>query len=370
MNIVSTIMSFLGPMIINKIAANLGVNQGIAGKAISAVVPAILAGLIGKSSTPAGAGALASILGKQDTGILGNLGNLIGGAGQQSMVDSGNNVLGSLLGGSSASALTNAVGKFAGLGNSQSSSLMGMLAPVVLGGLAQTSKASNLDAAGLASMLAGQKNNVQAAMPAGFSDLLSGSGLLDGLSGAAKSAAVDTGQRQVSNVTNSTGGSSMMRYVLPAALAALGFIWFTSGNKDKAMEKPAAPMATPAAPAAPMALPSAADLAKKVMPGVELPGQVGSILDTLKGALGDVKDEATAKTALPKFQDVLGQLTKAKDAAVALPAPARDPVMAMLKTSMPPIASLIEKALLIPGVSGVLKPVLDNISSTLTAMGK
>jgi hypothetical protein len=370
MNIVSTIMSFLGPMIVNKIAANLGVNQGIAGKAISALVPAILAGVIGKSSTPGGAGALASILGKQDTGILGNLGNLIGGAGQQSMVDSGNSVLGSLLGGSSASALTNAVGKFAGLGNSQSSSLVGMLAPVVLGGLAQTSKASNLDAAGLASMLAGQKNNVQAAMPAGFSDLLGGSGLLDGLSGAARTAAVDTAARQVSNVTNSSGGS-MMRFILPAALAALGFIWFTSGNKDKAMEKPAAPTAaapSAAAPATP-AMPSAADLTKQ-LPSGDLTGQMTGIFDTLKGSLGGVKDEATAKAALPKLEDVLGQLTKVKDASGALPAAARDPLMAMLKTSVPSIASLIEKALLIPGVSGVLKPVLDNISSTLTAMGK
>jgi Bacterial protein of unknown function (DUF937) len=360
MNIVSTIMSFVGPMIVNKIAANLGVNQGIAGKAIAAIVPALLAGMIGKSSTPAGAGALASVLGKQDTGMLGNLGNLIGGAGQQSMIDSGNSVLGSLLGGSSTSALTNAVGKFAGLGNSQSSSLMGMLAPVVLGSLAQTSKSSNLDATGLASMLAGQKSNVAAAMPAGFADLLGGSGLLDSLGSAAKSAASETASQKVSHVTDSSGGS-MMRFLIPAALAALGLIWFTSGNADKVTEKVAVPAA---------AVPAAKDAVKMAMPGVELPGQVTTILGSLKTALGGVTDEASAKAALPAFTDILGQLDKVKSAAGALPVEARNPLMSMVKDSMPGIASLIEKALAIPGVGGVLKPVMDQINASLTAMGK
>ena len=55
MNIVSTIMQMLAPVIINKIAASLGVNQGLAGKAIAAIVPAILAGLAGKAATSAGA---------------------------------------------------------------------------------------------------------------------------------------------------------------------------------------------------------------------------------------------------------------------------------------------------------------------------
>lgn len=362
MNIVSTIMSLIGPMIINKIASNLGVNQGIAGKAISAIVPAILAGIIGKSSTPAGAGALASALGKQDTGILGNLGTMIGGAGQQSMIDSGNSVLSSLLGGSPASALTNAIGKFAGLGSSQSSSLIGMLAPVVLGSLAQTSKASNLDASGLAAMLAGQKSNVSAAMPAGFSDLLTGTGLLDGLGNAAKPAATEAASRQVSHVADSSGGS-MMRFVIPAALAALALIWFTKGHQEKAMEKPAAPIASPAAPAA-------KEPAKMTLPGVELPGQVTGILASLKGALGDVKDEATAKTALPKLQDILGQLGKAKTAAAALPVEARNPLMAMLKDSMPGVSLIVEKVLAIPGVASVLKPVLDQINAALVAMGK
>jgi hypothetical protein len=356
MNLVTTIMQFLAPVIVNKIASSLGVNQGIAGKAISAIVPAILAGLVGKSSTSSGASDLASALGRQDTSILGNLGSLIGGPGQQSFTDKGNSVLGSLLGGSSASALANAAGKFAGLGGNQSSNLLGMLAPVVLGGLAQQQKASNLDAGGLASLLAGQKDNISAAMPAGFSDLLAGSGLLDSISGPAKKAA-PAPSMMPSAPSAVTGGSPLLKYALPAALLAVaGYLMLGPGGGPAEMEKPAMPSSSSVAPAA--------------MAAAELPLQVSKIVDGLKGTLTGVTDEASAKSALPKLQDVLAQLDKTKTVAAALPAEARHPLAVMISTVMPGVGEMITKALAIPGVSGVLKPVLDQISASLTGMTK
>ena len=355
MNIVSTIMQLLAPVIINKIAGSLGVNQGIAGKAIAAIVPAILAGLAGKAATSSGANDLASALGKQDSSILGNLGSLIGGPGQQSYTDKGNSVLGSLLGGSSASALAGAAGKFAGLGGSQSSNLLGMLAPVVLGGLAQHQKANNLDAGGLASMLAGQKDNISAAMPAGFSDLLAGSGLLDGLSGAAKKAA-PASSMMPSGASAVDDGNPLIKYGIPGVLIAM-LTYFALGRSDgpvQVEEKTPPAASSTASPTA--------------MPGAELSGQLTKILDGLKGTLGDVKDEASAKTALPKLQDMLAQLDKTKAAAAALPAEARHPLVVMISGVMPGIADMITKALAIPGVGGVLKPVLDQISASLTGM--
>lgn len=358
MNIVSTIMQLLAPVIINKIASSLGINQGLAGKAIAAIVPAILAGLAGKAATSSGAADLSSALGRQDTGMLGNLGNLIGGAEQQSFTDKGNSALGSLLGGSSKSALADAVGKFTGLTGNQSTSLMGMLAPVVLGGLAQQQKASNLDAGGLASMLAGQKSNISAAMPAGFSDLLAGSGLLDSLSTSAKDSRPAAAPSMAPRMPSRTAeGAGIWKYLVPAALAALA-LYYVAGRDGGLVqiEKTAAP--TPSA-AAPLAL-----------PGAELSGQMTKILDGFKGTLTGVNDETSAKTALPKLQDILAQLDKVKTGASALPAEARHPLVVMISGVMPGVADMITKALAIPGVSGVLKPVLDQIAASLGALAK
>lgn len=358
MNIVSTIMQLLAPVIINKIASSLGINQGIAGKAIAAIVPAILAGLAGKTSAPGGAADLGSVLGKQDPNILSNLGSLIGGPGQKALTETGNSMLESLLGRSPANALAGAAGKFAGLDNSQSSSLLGVLAPVVLGGLAQSQKAGNLDAGGLAKLLASQKDNIASAMPAGFSELLSGSGLLDSIASPAKKAP-PAPPMMPSAPSAVMQGNPILKYIIPGALIAIaGYFYLGQDGGLVQIEKTAAPV------------PSAAPPAVNALPGAEFPTQVTSILDGLKGTLTSVTDEASAKSALPKLQDMLAQLDKVKTGAAALPADSRHPLVTLISGVMPGVADMIAKALAIPGVSGVLKPVLDQISASLGAMAK
>lgn len=366
MNLVSMAMQILGPMIINKIAGSLGINQGLAGKAIAAIIPAILAGLAGKAATPSGASDLFGALGKQDTGMLGNLGNLVGGAGQQSMIDNGSSMLGSLLGGSSTSALAGAVGKFTGIGGDQSKSLIGMLAPVVLGTLAQQTKSSGLDAGGLGKLLAGQKDNIAAAMPPGFSELLGGSGLLDGISDNLKQATGNAASsvREVApspSYTSPSSGTDLTKYLLPG-LAALAALYLLLGNGcQREAEKAAAP--EPAATTAPAPAPGAASIAG-------LTNQATTIIDKLKSSIGGVKNEATAKAALPGLTDVASQLATLKGGAMGLSADARHPLVAMIGAAMPGVASSIDKVMAIPGVSAVLKPVLDQVMGHLGAMAK
>ena len=174
------IMQLLGPSIINRLAASLGANQGLVGKAISAAVPAILAGLTSMASRGGGAGAAFRTLSPNKTpSILSNLGDLIGSPQQQTVAENGTDILSSLLGGSSTNALAGALSKFAGLSGAQGSSLLGMLAPLVLGQLGQVQKSSALDAGGLANLLNSQKDNIANALPSGFSKLLGGTGILE-----------------------------------------------------------------------------------------------------------------------------------------------------------------------------------------------
>ena len=219
MNLVSLIMQFLAPAIINKMAGSLGIGQGLAGKAISAALPSILAALAGSASKGGGGAALASMLGKQDPGLLGNFASMLGGSGQQGLIDSGSSALSSLLGGGSSNAIASAVGKFAGINDGQSKSLLGMLAPVVLGTLAKEQKSQGLDANGLAGLLAGQKDNIASALPAGFSDLLKGSGVLDSISANLPKASAE--RHAHADVTPSTpSGGGIMKYLLPLAAGA------------------------------------------------------------------------------------------------------------------------------------------------------
>ena len=114
-NIVSLIMQYLAPSLVGRIASSFGLEQTLAQKAIGAVVPAILSGLIGKSSSPDGARQLSTALSQQDPGLLGNLAGMLGGGQQGNLISGGTSALSSLLGGSALGSLTSAVGKFAAI---------------------------------------------------------------------------------------------------------------------------------------------------------------------------------------------------------------------------------------------------------------
>jgi hypothetical protein len=373
MNIVSMIMQFLTPALISRIASGLGADNTLVGKAIAAALPAILAGVVGKAASPDGLRSLTGALAQQDGGLLGNLTNILGGPQQAALADNGGNMLGSLLGGTATTALAGAVGKFTGLGDGATKGLLGILAPVVLGSLANQQKTNNLDAAGLASMLMGQKSNIQAAMPAGFADLLGGSGLLDGVNapsmgGAAMSAANNAAKTATSAATNAasqmqnktmaaaekaSGSSGWLPWLIGlAALALVGWYLFGGAGAPKPMTDAMAPMT-------------------KIMAGnVDVGAQVTGLFDGLKSTVGSIKDKATAEAALPKLQEAAAQVTALNATAATLPADGKKGLAQLVASLLPVIQPLITSALGSADASGVVKPVLDTILGGLTTLSK
>jgi hypothetical protein len=182
-NLVSSIAEVLGPEVMGRIASGLGLDKGLVQKSLSAGVPALLAAFTSLASKPGGAAKLADAVTQQQPGVITSLANAIGGSGQKALIDTGASALTSLLGGSTMSALTDAIGRYAGIGTGGSKGIMGLLGPVVMGVLGQQQRASGLDATGLASLLASQKDNIARALPAGFADYLSGTGILDRITG-------------------------------------------------------------------------------------------------------------------------------------------------------------------------------------------
>jgi hypothetical protein len=362
MNIVSTIMQFLTPMITNKIASSLGMNNTIVNTAIGALLPSILAGLVGKASTPAGAAALSSTLANQDSNLLGSFAGMLGGAGQNALVNNGTSALSGLLGGSATNALTGALGKFAGVDQKASGSLIGMLTPVILGQLAQTQKSSGLDAGGLAKMLDGQKGNISAAIPSGFADLLKGSGLLDSVGGTAK---VATPSMDAPRMPSVPAAPSFNWIPWAVGAVALATAFFVFGNKTAPVAvSPAAKVTTPATPTV------VTPAVPAVAANTEALDQAKKLISGLTSTLGGIKDEASAKAALPQLTSsstALDMLTKLTG---GLAPAAKSPVIAMVEAAIPQLKPLIEAALKIPGAEAVLKPVLEGIMTKMTGFSK
>jgi hypothetical protein len=381
--------------VIGRIASALGLDTGSAQKGLGAVVPALLAGLVSLVSKPDGANRLGSALQRQDATALDRATSAIGGSNQEALIDQGTSTLSSLFGGSSLDALAGAIGRYAGVGEGQARSLLGMAAPLVLGALGNQQRSQGLDASGLARMLTGQKDSIAAALPAGLTSLLGGTGLLDGISDrlrdttAAATRAAQTGAARVQSATRTTttaarpvataGTSRSWWWIIPllAILAALAYYWYSNRGAERVAQPPPPPPAPtttqPAKPPAPAptpptttAAPSAQNL---VVGGVDLRQRITDVFNQAKDTLGSVTDAASAQAALPKLKQVDTDLGGVSDLAKQLPADGKTALAALVKGAKPALDQLMDKVLALSGdVSNVLKPAIDAIKAKLDAL--
>lgn len=349
-DLVSLAMKYLTPELIGRIATALGLDKNMVMKAITAAIPAILGGAVNKSASPEGARQLFDVLGKQDPGLLDNLGSMLGGQKQTDLINGGSNALSSLLGGSTLGMLTGALGKFAGLQEGGAKSLLGLLGPVVMGLIGKQVTSSKLDAGGLASLLSSQKDAIAAAMPKDFSGLISGSPLASVTSSVRNAATTATktatnaatnASRTVTETAQKSSGGFGIWPIVAALVIAAGAWWYLSGSAPK--------------------LPG-------VPPAVETQAQ--GVFKSLKDALGEIKDAASVKAAEPKLKAALTSTEAFEKAASVLPADGKKAIAGMISSQLPAVRSLADSALKQPEAGSILKPILDKIFAALEKLAK
>jgi hypothetical protein len=353
-NLVAQITEALAPALVDRIASGLGLNKTVTQKAIVAAIPALLGALISYVSKPQGASKLNDVVRKQEPGLLSSLANVVGGSGQKALIDQGSSVLTALLGKKILSGLGSAVGQYAGIEESGSKNLMGLLGPVVLSVLGHEQRDRGLDASGLANLLSSQKDTVQAALPSGFSKYLSQAGILDEVTRAATTAVSRTPEKSASS------SWSWLLWVL--ALLAIGFFaWRFLSTPEQTTEAPSPQIEAPYA--------SMLQQLKGVKVGdVDLGELATSAVNNVQASLQDVKDEASAKAALPKLNEATSQFDQLTGLLGQMSPETRKTVAEVFAAIRPTLDQLLDKALAIPGVGAVIKPAADAIRAKLDTL--
>ena len=265
-NILELLNSGIGKQLIGEAGKLLGESDSGVQSAVGSMVPALLGGMMSKAATPQGAGDLFKMVQglNLDTGSLGNLAGLIGGAGGASALQSvGTNLLSGLLGGDKANGLASALASVSGIKPASATSLLSLGAPLVMGVVKKMASDGGLDAAGLAKTLLGQKSFLQGVNldpritgALGFNSMSSMLGALPNAAGdVARTAAAATGAA-------AAAGTSGLRRFLPWILGALALLllwnWFSGRSKPEAVPAPVveAPVAAPVTPPAVVTLPA------------------------------------------------------------------------------------------------------------------
>ncbi|MCW5619569.1 MAG: DUF937 domain-containing protein [Burkholderiales bacterium] len=249
MNILESLSGVVSEELVAQASKFLGESPAATRGAVGSAIPALLAGLMQKTSSTQGATDLFRTLTgpSVDAGILDNLSGLFtGGDRTNSLMRSGASLLSGILGSDKLGNLSGAIASLAGIKSSAATSLLSMAAPLLLGSIKKQVTTRGLDAAGLASLLLGQKSALQGAgldpsivKSLGFGSL---SGLLGSIPDAGAAAA-----RGVSNAA--AAGSSGLRRWWPWLLAALVLLLLWQWLGRSKPPAPLPPAATSEAPA-------------------------------------------------------------------------------------------------------------------------
>jgi hypothetical protein len=157
------------PDLLSQAASALGENQGGVSRGIGAVLPMLLGGVASRANDTGFASSLFKLVtdtGNQ-SGALGDLGQLLSPGASSPMLSLGSQLLSSLFGNNLGS-VGNALAGYAGIRPQSAGSLLNVAAPMVLGLLGKQVKSGGLNASSLASLLTGQKSAISAALPGGL----------------------------------------------------------------------------------------------------------------------------------------------------------------------------------------------------------
>lgn len=391
-SLVDMVLGAVNPDVVTKLAQGVGINPDQAQSVVNNAVPAMLGGLASTAMSADGAKKIADAVANQDPSVTDD----------PLAATGGSDLLGSLLGGDKVDQIAQAVAGSSGTSANVVKSMMGTITPAMMGVMGQQDPSTWSSPTGIMNMLAGQKDAIAAALPAGMGNLLGMGGAAMGAAGgmaAAARNAMPTGGSNApsgnmgSGNAGSGGGIPSWVWAVLALIVLGGLYYYFTGNKQEAEMSTPAPAATetskaatpaPAAPAAPAeSAPAAAPAAPApaaTMPAITKPAmpalpdvagltkQATDALDGVKTTLGSVTDAASATAALPKLEAANASLDKIDGLVTALPASAKGPLVAAVAPTITEVNGLMDKASAMPGVGDTLKPALDTLKAKLTAL--
>ena len=393
MNIAEMVLKHFSAELTSGMATALGIDRAVVDKLVAGGVPALLAGLVGKSSEPDGAKAISSAIAAMPADMLASMADAIGALERSTLIETGRSTIASLLGNGMLGQLAGTLSKFGGTGIGNASSVLGILMPGVLGVLGREQSSRGLDASGLAGLLAAQRTQISDAIPLGLRPMLADMGLLDGLAvrptapkvsiaqsdgngppatttangkqeAARRSAADDyidhSARYREPPYTPALAGRRFSWPVWLAVIAGSLFIWWSVFGERVIALLTGAP---------PPSISRFAAVPERLMVGdAELGAEATQVFDMLYGTLTGIRGELTARLSITRLQEASLGLERLHNLSAQLPPDHRRQFAALVQSRMPELQSAIAAAEAAPGTGADLKPVLTALKSRLASL--
>lgn len=221
-NLMETVKNYFTSEFTNQASSALGENSSGISKALTAIIPTGLAGILSKATSgPEGASSIFDMAKNAISSVTGST-NLTAATNQEE----GRSMVSSLFG-NNQSGIVGSISRFTGIKDSSASSLMSMGLPAIMGLLGKHAEQNNLTPSGLSGFLSSQKDHIMQAMPAELSSL---SGMLR--LGSIGATATSIASHIKSGVSDTAHGvidkPAGNKWLLPLIiiLAAIALLWY------------------------------------------------------------------------------------------------------------------------------------------------
>jgi outer membrane protein OmpA-like peptidoglycan-associated protein len=259
-NLIELAKGYLTSEVVRRIGDALGESPDRVEKAIEGGIPSILAGFLNLASS-SGAPRLLEMLRQEPSelaqhggldGVFGNLGSLLSGGSIDGLIKFGQTVLSSLFGGK-LNSIVDLIARSSGIKAGSATSLLGMLAPLLMGLLRKETASRGASVASLTDLLMSQKDAIAKLAPAGLSSALGLQSLSDlgSVADSIKTAGAGAA-REVKRTAAAAAdeGTAWLRWAAPLALLAVALLglWYWSNRPGEPVPNPAPEVAreTPA----------------------------------------------------------------------------------------------------------------------------
>jgi hypothetical protein len=350
MNMMDILKGQLGGMVAGQLGKAVGLDSKQAESGIGALLPVILGGLMKQSSTPEGANKLDETLSGDDFdgGMFDNLSDIFSGGGDTSSMSNMGGGLVKMIFGDKVGAIADIIGRVTGMKSSSTTSLLALLAPLVMSFLGKQKRSLGLDGGGMANLLMSQKDEVAKEMPEGIAGAL---GLTDlGFQDTPAGAPAQTPSAQ----PQTSGGGGLGKLLIPLViLGALGFFgWKMLGNKLPETNLPDVNVPDVDLGSASEALGMSAD---------DVTGNLQEVFGGYQETLSGITDVDSAKAAVPEMEKLNEQLSGVSGLMDKLPAGIKETVTGQIGSMIEPVQAMLDKVLAIPGVGPILQPYVDSM---------
>jgi hypothetical protein len=365
MNLVKDIMDQFSGDLLGKLSSLLNADEDSVNHASNAAVPALLAGISSLASNNDGARKITNVLSSLGSSGLGDVMNLL--RNDPSAAETrGTSLLTSLFGDNMLTNLAGMLGKSSGLSGNMIQKLLAFLAPMVLGKVASVWQNKGGTAQALTNLMSEQRNNISAAMPAGFS-LADIPGWSAGTKAPATRVADDRYTTNTRNTRVEAAPRSAASWVVPLLLGAVGLFVLWSILKPRADETARVDRVEPVREQVVVRKPITTDEPAAL--------NISQVNDDLRGiftragdVFADIKDASSAAAAQTQLEQLEQQIDTMKATISRLPATGLATVIETADTSMAKLKDNAAKTLETPGLPAEIRSLIETILRKLAAL--